>query len=194
MTDRQLVSGKPVPADNSHTKLKPNGQQQDYVVLTPEERAKGFIKPLRYSYIHLTCGLSTRMGVAIAETYARNPNFYHGTFCTHCGEHFPLIQFRWPDGEPMHPPLQAAWVAEQIQQVEARRLARIRELRKGLRSLVRDLKEAGENAGLDPHHAAFAAWLTAEMPAGTVIGDPAHWAPRILRAVERLVLTEDVGG
>lgn len=31
--------------------------------------------------------------------------------------------------------------------------------------------------------AALAAWLTREMPAGTVIGDPAWWAPRILRAL-----------
>ncbi|MPS30539.1 MAG: hypothetical protein E2576_14505 [Alcaligenaceae bacterium] len=29
---------------------------------------------------------------------------------------------------------------------------------------------------------AFVAWLAREMPAGTVIGDPAWWAPRILRA------------
>jgi len=28
----------------------------------------------------------------------------------------------------------------------------------------------------------FAAWLAREMPAGTVIGDPAWWAPKILRA------------
>jgi hypothetical protein len=31
----------------------------------------------------------------------------------------------------------------------------------------------------------FAAWLAREMPAGTVIADPAWWAPRILRAVLR---------
>jgi hypothetical protein len=29
----------------------------------------------------------------------------------------------------------------------------------------------------------FAAWLAREMPAGTVIGDPLWWAPRIARAV-----------
>lgn len=28
-----------------HRKLKPNGQQQDYVVLAEEERAKGFVRP-----------------------------------------------------------------------------------------------------------------------------------------------------
>jgi hypothetical protein len=30
----------------------------------------------------------------------------------------------------------------------------------------------------------FAAWIAREMPAGTVIGDPAWWAPRILQAVQ----------
>lgn len=30
--------------------------------------------------------------------------------------------------------------------------------------------------------AAFERWLCSEMPAGTVIGDPKWWAPRILRA------------
>lgn len=30
----------------------------------------------------------------------------------------------------------------------------------------------------------FTAWLVSEMPAGTIIGDPAWWAPRILRAVQ----------
>ena len=32
--------------------------------------------------------------------------------------------------------------------------------------------------------AGFADWLCREMPAGTVVGDPRWWAPRLLRAVE----------
>lgn len=121
MTDRQLVSGAPVPEDSSHTTPKANGQQQDYVVLTPEERAKGFVKPLRLSYLHafpteleraVGCGTETRMGQAIAETYARDPRFYSGTFCCGCRQHFPLNQFIWAkDGEPMDPDLQDAWNA-----------------------------------------------------------------------------------
>jgi hypothetical protein len=73
-----------------HTALKPNGQQQDYVVLAEEERAKGFVRPVRHSYVHLKCGGATRMSQTIAETYARNPYFYSGTFCCHCGAHFPV--------------------------------------------------------------------------------------------------------
>ncbi len=67
------------------------GQQADYLVLSDDERAKGFVRHVRWSYKHLACGGVTTMGQAIAETYARNPKFYSGTFCCNCGTHFPLI-------------------------------------------------------------------------------------------------------
>lgn len=66
------------------------GQQKDYVVLAEEERAKGFVRPVRDSYKHLKCGGITTMGRTLAETYARNPAFYTGTYCCHCGSHFPV--------------------------------------------------------------------------------------------------------
>jgi hypothetical protein len=66
------------------------GQQKDYVVLAEEERAKGFVRPVRRSYKHMKCGGVTTMGQTLAETYARQPNFYSGTFCCHCGTHFPV--------------------------------------------------------------------------------------------------------
>lgn len=158
----QLVSGAPVPEDQSHTALRANGQQRDYVVLSPEERAKGFVKPVRETYRHIgppapefplrdltaeeiatfpqsgyvkfedyqgtrgsavgrfwtqaqlddttrRCGSTTTMGRSIAETYAREPSFYGGTFCCACGKHLPLTEFEWLDGEPMYVPFQAAW-------------------------------------------------------------------------------------
>lgn len=71
------------------------GQQQDYVVLAEEERAKGFVRPVRRSYVHKRCGTTTTMGTSLAETYARQPNFYSGTFCVGCGSHFPVGE----DGE-----------------------------------------------------------------------------------------------
>lgn len=93
MTDRpatMLTDGSPVPADRSHTELKENGQQKGYVVLTPEERAKGFVRPVRRSYVHLKCGTVTTMSHDLAETYARQPDFYTGTFCCGCRKHFPV--------------------------------------------------------------------------------------------------------
>ncbi len=92
---RVLCDGSPVPGDESHRELKPNGQQKDYVVLSAEERAKGFVRPIRETYVHRTCGTETRMGRPIAETYARDPKFYSGTFCVGCAKHFPLDQFVW---------------------------------------------------------------------------------------------------
>jgi len=74
---------------------KRKGQQEGYVVLAEEERAKGFVRPLRRSYKHLKCGVVTTMGQTIAETYARDPYFYSGTFCAGCGAHFPVGE----DGE-----------------------------------------------------------------------------------------------
>lgn len=112
MSDRQLTNGEPVPADGSHLQIDAStGMQRGYVVLSQEERAKGFVKPIRRSYRH-SCGCITTMGTALAETYARDPNFYTGTFCCGCGAHFPLDQFTWePDGEPMDPDRQEAWAA-----------------------------------------------------------------------------------
>lgn len=96
---RTLTDGSPVTAD--HRELKPNGQQKDYVVLSAEERAKGFVRPVRLSYKHQVCGGVTTMGQSIAETYARDPGgFYSGTFCCHCGDHFPIGEagkFVWLD-------------------------------------------------------------------------------------------------
>src|SRR5579859_2881136 len=73
-----------------HRNLRPNGQQEAYVVLAEEERAKGFVRPVRQSYRHLKCGTITTMARTIAETYARQPTFYSGTFCVCCGGHFPI--------------------------------------------------------------------------------------------------------
>lgn len=107
LSDRMLTTGAPVPEDGSHTKLRADGQQEGYIVLTPAERAKGFVKPVRYSYTHKTCGTVTNMGQALSETYARDPYFYSGTFCVRCSKHYPLDEFLWSDGEPMDPLLQA---------------------------------------------------------------------------------------
>lgn len=140
----ELSGGGPVTAD--HREINPaTGMQKGYVVLSPEERAKGFVRPLRRSYVHrgarpryptreLTpeevtrfagfdyvrfepypegkndsvvgrywtaaqlrsgCGAVTTMAQDIAETYARDPAFYGGTFCAGCRTHRPLEEFVW---------------------------------------------------------------------------------------------------
>lgn len=100
MAERTLTDGSPVTDD--HRDIDPaTGMQKAYVVLSDAERAKGFVRPVRQSYIHDKCGGLTTMGLALAETYARDPFFYSGTFCAHCRSHFPVGeidgQFVWAD-------------------------------------------------------------------------------------------------
>ncbi len=104
-TKRVTISGQP-PAPGLEDAGAPQpidpatGMHGDYWVLSAEERAKGFVRPLRRSYIHKTCGTVTRMGLALCETYARDPKFYGATFCCGCRQHFPVAEFTWvEDGQ-----------------------------------------------------------------------------------------------
>lgn len=133
---------------------EPHPQNEVYLVLSDEERARGFVRPVRRSYKHVGkqtkyplrdltdeekerykqfgyvkredypdsespltgkywtqaeldkigagCGTVTTMGQAIAETYARDPNFYGATYCVHCQKHLPVDEFVWvDDGTPV---------------------------------------------------------------------------------------------
>ena len=132
------------------TDNEPRPQNEVYLVLSDEERAKGFVRPVRISYKHVGslsnkyplldltdeqkadhakfgyvkyekypesespltgrywtqveldnvqggCGTVTTMGRSIAETYARDPQFYGITYCVHCQKHLPVNQFVWVD-------------------------------------------------------------------------------------------------
>lgn len=70
-------------------------QNEAYLILSEEERAKGFIRKVRQSYVHKTCGTRTTMSLPLAETYARNPKFYSGTYCVGCSMHRPVSEFLW---------------------------------------------------------------------------------------------------
>lgn len=94
-SQRTLSDGSPVTED--HREINPaTGQQKGYVALSQAERSKGFVRPLRDAYRHAKCGKVTTVNSrALVETYARDPYFYSGTFCTTCGGHFPVGE----DGE-----------------------------------------------------------------------------------------------
>ena len=83
------------PFDERLNKPTENGQNEAYLVLSDEEIAKGFVRPYRDSYIHTKCGVVTKMGAKLSETYAANPKFYGATFCVGCGTHFPVNEFLW---------------------------------------------------------------------------------------------------
>lgn len=74
---------------------RPVPQNEAYLVLSDEERAKGFIRPVRRTYVHDACGVATTMNLAIAETYARNPEFYGATYCVGCRMHLSVSEFKW---------------------------------------------------------------------------------------------------
>lgn len=128
---------------------EPIPQHEVYLVLSEEERAKGYVRPLRTAYVHVGpsgptyplrdltpeesrryvtyvyvkyeeypdnpqssvtgrfwtqeqldsvgqgCGTVTTMGFAIAETYARDPEFYGATYCMGCRRHLPVDEFVW---------------------------------------------------------------------------------------------------
>jgi hypothetical protein len=73
---------------------RPGDQNDVYLVLSGDERAQGFVRPVRTTYVHATdlggCGAVTTMGAPIAETYARNPDFYGATYCCGCRQHRPV--------------------------------------------------------------------------------------------------------
>lgn len=79
----------------------PTMQHAVYLVLSEEERAKGFTRPLRRKYKHVTgehaCGVVTTMGLALCETYARDPKFYGATYCVGCGKHLAVSEFIWDE-------------------------------------------------------------------------------------------------
>ena len=99
------------------------GQHGSYIVLCEEERQKGFVRPYRDSYRHVGrserdnaasdagvhevqrrvggCGTVTTMARAIAETFARDPQFYAGGgFCVNCNRHVPNAELVWTaDGQ-----------------------------------------------------------------------------------------------
>jgi hypothetical protein len=126
----------------------PVGQNEVYLVLSEEERAKGFVRPVRRRYQHVGirpqyptrpltdeekerydqygyvkfeeyppsaspatgrfwteaqlnggCGAITTMGLALCETYARDPKFYGATYCCGCNKHLAVAEFRWIEAD-----------------------------------------------------------------------------------------------
>jgi len=60
------------PNDPALNQIRPDGQQEKYLVLSEEERAKVSCDQYGHKYRHLKCGTITTMGQALAETYARD--------------------------------------------------------------------------------------------------------------------------
>jgi hypothetical protein len=90
---------------------EPVNQAPVYLVLSEEDRGRGFVRPVRTAYVHVDgCGATTTMSLDIAETYARQPDFYGSTYCVGCRKHRPVGphgEFVWVpavgEGDPIAP-------------------------------------------------------------------------------------------
>ena len=71
-------------------KKREDGQNENYLVLKEDEQSK-FVRPLYNWYMHKLCGGITSIPPLIAKTYARQPDFYSGTYCYRCQQHYPLV-------------------------------------------------------------------------------------------------------
>lgn len=105
-----LVSGGRFTTDPNDPRLghgsdeEPARLNEAYLVLSEEERAKGYVRPVRTAYVHSEllggCGAVTHMAQALAETYAAKPHFYGATYCVGCRRHRPVGEngeFFWLD-------------------------------------------------------------------------------------------------
>jgi hypothetical protein len=95
---KETLSGRPPEQEDTEAPapIDPRtGMHKDYWVLSKEERDKGFVRPVRKTYVHKQCGVATAMALPLAETYARNPKFYSATFCAGCRTHLPVSEFLW---------------------------------------------------------------------------------------------------
>jgi hypothetical protein len=68
--------------------------------LTPEEKAAGFIRPMRTRVKHKFCGTTSILRTVDALDMARDPTSWSTCWCMVCGRRLPADQFEWfPGGE-----------------------------------------------------------------------------------------------
>lgn len=105
-----LVTNPDDPRLGHGSDTAPVPQMKAYLVLSEEERAKGFTRPLFRAYRHQECGTVTTMSLALCETYAAQPGFYGSTYCAGCRMHRPVGEhgeFTWlgASGDDTHIPV-----------------------------------------------------------------------------------------
>jgi len=82
--------------DFDYGEQKADGQYENYPTIDEGE----FKQEPRKSYIHTEgCGTKTTMTGDLPASVARDPEYYTKTFCTGCGEHVPVEEVEWKDGE-----------------------------------------------------------------------------------------------
>lgn len=91
------MTDDPPPEDFDYGERRDDGQFENHPTIDEGE----FEQEVRERYIHEACGGETVMKRHIAESVARDPEYYGSTFCSKCGDYYPVEEFHWKeDGEP----------------------------------------------------------------------------------------------
>jgi hypothetical protein len=93
----ELSGGGSVTED--HRELKGNGQQKGYVVLSAEERAKGFVRPVRQSYVHVGRQAPQNLRDLTDEEHERYDKFGYVKFQPYPESELPLTGRFWTQPE-----------------------------------------------------------------------------------------------
>jgi hypothetical protein len=115
LSEEERKKGFVRPVRLSYKHIGPPGPQNPLRDLTEEEQERyagcGYVKYEEYPHdeessitgkfwtqaqldnVDKGCNRVTSMGLAIAETYARDPSYYGATFCIHCQKHLPIGKF-----------------------------------------------------------------------------------------------------
>ena len=82
-----------------HLEIQPDGQQEEYATLPPEQREEGSLEGVPRVYVHRECGAATGMPEEIVRSYLVNPWLYLAdeTFCTGCRSHVPFAECEWTE-------------------------------------------------------------------------------------------------
>lgn len=89
-----LATGKPV--TEGFDQIDPStGMQKDYIVLCPEERDKGFVRPLRYTYRHIGEQLKYPLRELTADEHERLDQYNYVMFETYPDSYSPVTGRYW---------------------------------------------------------------------------------------------------
>ncbi len=80
-----------------YLKRQKDGQQEEYVTLPPDKRARSSLEGVRDAYLHKRCGTVTGMREEIIRSYLDSPWLYppNATFCCGCGRYVPFRHGEW---------------------------------------------------------------------------------------------------
>lgn len=87
------------PTEARNSKILPSGQQEKYVVLSDEERAKGFVRPVRRSYKHVGIAGPRYPIRDLTDEEKQGPDVGYVKFETYPQDELPLTGRFWTQAQ-----------------------------------------------------------------------------------------------